>query len=90
MNVEPLDVHFFLFSRQLDAVWLDPGTCQRSLQSEVLNLELSTTGVLEDRAPQLCLSGHPGTNTEGGWEAESLHILEPCSFLDAGTIQDGV
>lgn len=72
-------MHIPLLSRQLDAVWLDPEAPQRSLQSKVLQLELSTK-VLAPLQPL-------GTNTEGGWQADSP---EPYSLLDAGTIQDGI
>lgn len=52
---------------------------QRSLQSKVLQLELSTK-ILTPLQPL-------GTSIEGGWEAEPL---EPHSLLDAGTTQDGI
>lgn len=60
MNVEPLDVHISLLSRQLDAVGLDPEARQRSLQSGVLKLELSIAGVLEDGAPTAASERAPG------------------------------
>lgn len=50
-NFKSFDVHIFQLSRQLDVVWLDPEVCQRFLQSGVLKLVLSTTGVLGDGGP---------------------------------------
>lgn len=89
MNIESLDMHISLLSRQRDAVWLDPEACQRSLQRGVLKLELSTAGELNERDPS-CVGAGTGAPTLRASGRLSLHVLEPHSLLDAGTVQDGV
>lgn len=72
----PLTCTFSFLSRQLDAVRLDPEACWRSLRSWVLQLELSTAGVLEDRAP-ICV-------WVGNW-APTLRVggrLSHCTYLN--------
>lgn len=79
-TLKPLECTFPFF---LDS-WTQCGLIQkharqRSLQSKVLQLELSTK-VLAPLQPL-------GTNTEGEWQADPP---EPYSLLDAGTTQDGI
>lgn len=60
------------FSRRLDAEWLGPEACRRSLQSGLRRLELSAGG-----APRC----HPGTGTDGGRRLRRCPHLNRARFL---------